>query len=103
MKDYTDIGLSSHLVKAESPAGRDRKWQTDFEQDASVEKGPYAKPTEIQKGTTNITYGGIINFQDASGSTILTYLPSTGAITITSNVNVSGVFNEVGTVAVTGA
>ena len=73
--NYKNIGLDSKLRKAGSPASKRREWQSDNEQDAQVEKGPYSNPTEIQKGTTDITQGGIINFKDENGDIILTYSP----------------------------
>ena len=90
MKNYTDIGLSSRLRRAESFSDRPREWQTDFEQDANVEKGPYSKPTEIQKGTSTTTLGGLFTIKDKTGGTVLmTVNPETGVITLAGDLNVT--------------
>ena len=64
MKDYSDIGLNSRLVKANSLAAKPRDWKSEFDQNAQFAKSPYGHPTQIHKGNLVITGGGTITVKD---------------------------------------
>ena len=103
MIDYSDLGLDSKLRKG--PAARLDDYQTDFEQDAKVEKGPYSKPTEIQKGTSTTTLGGIWTIKDSTGgTTLMTVNPDTGVITLAGDLTVTSTLDggTIGTATIIG-
>ena len=97
MKSYAKLGLNNQLRPVKALSGAERPWTSDFQQDAQMEKGPYANPNEIQKGTTTVTAGGIFSLKDTSGSTGFTYSPATGVISINRNISQSGDINQTGT------
>jgi len=101
MKDYSDIGLDPRLKKANAIGSKEREWQSEYSQDAHVEKGPYANPTMISQGTISTTLGGIVDFKDEGGTTVFTYNPATRVISITGNLSISGTANF-GTAVTTG-
>jgi len=104
MKNYKNIGLSSKLRKAESIADKPRPWKSEFEQDAQVEKGPYANPTEINKGRFDITGGGTLTVKDATGgTTLLTFDPTSGSATLRGDFVHTGDYNLTGDMDITGA
>lgn len=90
MKDYKNLGLDGKFKALNGIASQDRNWQSDFNQDAKMEKGPYANPTVISKGEIETTAGGLVNFKDEGGTSVFTYNPVTRAITITGAITING-------------
>lgn len=65
-----------------------------IDQDLKVEKTPYANPTQISKGDFTSTLGGIFTLKDSTGgTTILTYDPDTGVVTIAGGVTAQQTLN----------
>ncbi|MBU1092536.1 hypothetical protein KJ836_02625 [Patescibacteria group bacterium] len=95
--NYKTIGLNDKLRSDKGVAGSANDWQSSIYQDTHREQSPYTPPVQINKGTMTVTAGGIVDFQNAEGSTIFTYNASSGAIAITSNVEITGNFLVNGT------
>lgn len=65
-----------------------------IDQDLHVEKTPYANPTQISKGDFTSTLGGIFTLKDSTGgTTILTYDPDTGVVTIAGGITAQQTLN----------
>ncbi len=90
MKDYKNLGIDAKFRAVNGIASQEREWQSDFDQDAKMEKGPYANPTVVQKGIFETTLGGLVNFKDQGGTSVFTYSPATRAITINASLDITG-------------
>lgn len=90
-------GLNDQLRPENSIAGRKREWKSDVWVDSQRGKSAYTPPVQINKGTMQVSAGGIVDFQDADGVTIFTYDASSGAIAITGDVEITGDFTLNGT------
>ena len=81
-KSYEDLGFGKNMVKTTSRAGT-RDYTNALEDNIKQEPTPYLHETAISKGTLQTTLGGLTEFKDATGgTTILTYNPDTGVVTI---------------------
>lgn len=90
MSNYSDIGYDSKLRKIGSLAQRPREAVSALEQDERYEKSPYAPPTFVSKGTVQTTAGGLVDLLDKTGGTsVFTYDPNTGSITILGYLSIS--------------
>ena len=69
MLDYSNLGLDSNLQKIDGIASQERDWTSEYMQDASMEKGAFVPPTQIQKGTTSITGVSMLNGLPLLGGT----------------------------------
>ena len=82
MHDYSNLGFGRNMVKMSSKAGT-RDYTNALEDNIKQEPTPYLHETAISKGTFQTTLGGLIEFQDATGgTTVFTYNPYTGVVTI---------------------
>ena len=81
-KSYEDLGFGPRMVKNTSKAGT-RDYTNVLEESVKVESTPYLNRTAIGKGTLQTTLGGLTEFKDTTGgTTIFTYNPDTGVVTI---------------------
>ena len=82
MKDYSKLGYGPRMIKTDSRVGT-RDYTTALEDSMRQEPTPYLHETAISKGTFQTTLGGLTEFKDSTGgTTIFTYNPDTGVVTI---------------------
>lgn len=87
MKSYQDIGLDVRLRATESLVFRERKFRTALQRDYQDEETAFAPRTFQSRGTVLVTLGGLTEFRDATGGTVIfTYDPDTGTVTIAGGV-----------------
>ena len=94
MIDYAKLNRTLGLRKPDSIAGRERTYNLAVHQDIRNEERPYAPRMFVSKGTILATLGGLTEFRDATGGTVIfTYNPDTGVITLNGGVIFSQTLN----------
>ena len=82
MKDYSELGFGSRMVKETSRAGT-REYVNVLEENLKIESTPYLNRTAIGKGTVQTISGGLTELVSTEGGTVLfTVNPDTGTVTI---------------------
>ena len=83
MKDTVKLGFNKYMQPLNSPAGTPSEYKMALDWDINRERTPYLNPTQVSKGTVQTNLGGILDLRDKTGGTsILTYNPTTGVVTI---------------------
>ena len=109
--DYSDVGLDANLNKVGGKAALPSDYEMAINHDIRVEKNPIGYNTLVAKNLLQTTSGGTLTLKDKTGgTTILTYNPSTGVVTISGSlianagINVGTLTNSLisGTTTVTG-
>ena len=110
MTDYSSLGLDKNLRSNSSLTNGTNNYQTALEYNLAVEPTPYLHRTSVlnRGGTVQTNLGAIVDFKDLTGGTSLfTYNPTTGAITVNGPLILNGTTNipnvgTIGTLVVSG-
>lgn len=109
-RDYSDIGLDVRLKPINGIAGRPNEFQNALAVSINQESTPYLHRTSVlnRGGTVRTGLGALIDFRDSTdGTSLITYTPSTGQITLNGPITSNGTTNipnigTVGTLIVSG-
>ena len=96
MKDYSDLGLTDKLKPINSIAGEESKFQNALAVNLDQEHTPYLHRTSVlnRGGTVRTGLGALIDFRDSTdGTSLITYTPSTGQITLNGPITSNGTTN----------
>jgi hypothetical protein len=80
--DYSDIGVTPYGIDMESLGARQSEKVMALKQDWRIERNANLPPVSISRGTVSTEFGGITQFLDEHGGTLLIYDPVTGTISI---------------------
>lgn len=96
MKDYSDIGLNDNLKPINSVAGKPSNFTSALSVSINQEPTPYLHRTSVlnRGGTVRTGLGALVDFRDSTdGTSLITYTPSTGAITLNGPIISNGTTN----------